>query len=458
MNQILRIFGFFILLFGFAYLQAQSDQVNITYKGDVTCEQINALNLYQFNGVGMDRVAFLNKTTGEDFAYSFPKNNEQFYYVGTGASNAKPLILGQEEKVVLKGNCRTFRDATFETSDLNIAYGELRTQMSALNNETNMLLRSMRSTEGDAANTAKVKASLKALDDKKLDLLLTTAETQPYLGKIAALTTYLSYQNNGSKYDNELDYYANEFFQHVNWKDEAYQQNAWVFESVKSYTETISLFGFTDEKHKQQLDDLLSMIPSESHTYQLALAAIVSALSGKKHPNLVPFGEQFVKKYKVTAPSAAQSIERMIAGEKAFMVGAEAPDFTQETPEGEALSLSDLKGKVVLVDFWASWCGPCRRENPNVVKMYDRYKDEGFEILGVSLDKQKARWVQAIEKDKLTWKHVSDLKGWQNEVAQLYGVRSIPSTILLDAEGKVIAKNLRGPQLEAKLREVFAEK
>ncbi|MEM6965833.1 MAG: TlpA disulfide reductase family protein, partial [Bacteroidota bacterium] len=142
---------------------------------------------------------------------------------------------------------------------------------------------------------------------------------------------------------------------------------------------------------------------------------------------------------------------------KSFMIGAVAPDFEQNTPEGNPMKLSDLRGKVVLVDFWASWCGPCRRENPNVVRLYNQYKDQGFEVLGVSLDKGKEKWLKAIEKDGLTWQHVSDLRGWGNTVAKQYSVRSIPHTLLLDQEGRILAKNLRGPELAKKLAEIFKE-
>ncbi len=141
----------------------------------------------------------------------------------------------------------------------------------------------------------------------------------------------------------------------------------------------------------------------------------------------------------------------------AIKTGQVAPDFTQPTPEGENLSLSDLRGKVVLVDFWASWCKPCRRENPNVVRVYDKYKDKGFEILGVSLDAKREAWLGAIEQDQLGWMHVSDLEFWNNAAAQTYGVRGIPYTVLVDTEGKIIAQNLRGPSLEAKLAEIFGE-
>lgn len=136
-------------------------------------------------------------------------------------------------------------------------------------------------------------------------------------------------------------------------------------------------------------------------------------------------------------------------------VGQPAPEITLNNPEGKPVSLSSLRGKYVLIDFWASWCGPCRQENPNVVKMYDRFKDKKFEIFGVSLDQSKDKWVSAIEKDKLSWVHVSDLKFWQSAAAQAYGVQAIPATFLVDPEGKVIAKNLRGGALEDKLAQLF---
>jgi thiol-disulfide isomerase/thioredoxin len=147
--------------------------------------------------------------------------------------------------------------------------------------------------------------------------------------------------------------------------------------------------------------------------------------------------------------------EQMARLDNLIPLGSEAPDFSQPTPEGKPLSLSSLRGKVVLIDFWASWCKPCRMEMPNVKRVYDQYRSKGFEIIGVSLDRDKGAWTGAIAQDGLPWKHVSDLGFWNNAAAQQYGVSSIPYTVLVDKEGKVLGKNLRGPALEEKLAEVF---
>jgi thiol-disulfide isomerase/thioredoxin len=140
-------------------------------------------------------------------------------------------------------------------------------------------------------------------------------------------------------------------------------------------------------------------------------------------------------------------------------VGNQAPDIDLQDPNGKTIKLSSLRGKMVLLDFWASWCGPCRFENPNVVKAYEKFKDakfkdgsKGFTVYNVSLDQNKQRWVDAIQKDNLTWEyHVSDLKGWYSSAASLYGVQSIPANFLLDAKGVIIAKNLRGQLLEQEI-------
>ncbi len=158
------------------------------------------------------------------------------------------------------------------------------------------------------------------------------------------------------------------------------------------------------------------------------------------------------------AMEAGKKLRSAIDELKVTAIGVIAPDFAQPDADGKLIRLSSFRGKYVLIDFWASWCGPCRQENPNVVKAYNEYKDKNFTILGVSLDRPGAKdaWQQAVKSDGLNWTQVSDLKFWNNDAAELYFVRSIPQNYLIDPKGKIIAKNLRGEDLKNKLHEIFA--
>ena len=155
------------------------------------------------------------------------------------------------------------------------------------------------------------------------------------------------------------------------------------------------------------------------------------------------------------ATDMGKELAQRIRSKSITALGAEAPGFTLNDVNGKPVSLSDLKGKLVLIEFWASWCAPCRAENPNLVKQYKLYKEKGFEVIAVSLDSDKAKWVDAIAKDGLPWLHVSDLKGWNNAVGRLYGVRGVPASFLVSKEGKIIANDLRGETLNTRLAEIY---
>jgi peroxiredoxin len=209
-----------------------------------------------------------------------------------------------------------------------------------------------------------------------------------------------------------------------------------------------------DAAQQEQFAKIKALIPSMG-THLVALWATNFLPADKELALLEEIGERF-RKVKPNHPQVKPFLENL-KRLKGVTIGSEAPEIALPTPAGPIMRLSDLRGKYVLIDFWASWCGPCRRENPNVIKTYAAYKDKGFEIFGVSLDQDKAAWTNAIAKDQLTWPHVSDLQYWNSVAAQAYQVSSIPMTFLLDPQGKIIAKGLRGDSLNQYLSNLFTK-
>ncbi|UJH91273.1 AhpC/TSA family protein [Antarcticibacterium sp. 1MA-6-2] len=208
------------------------------------------------------------------------------------------------------------------------------------------------------------------------------------------------------------------------------------------------------EKDLQFKKDLIRENPGS-----FVSALVLTDMQSMRVPNEVVREHFNMLTDEVKQTSFAVAVKENIDRTGAVDIGSKAPEFSGPNPDGEEISLGESLGKLTLIDFWAAWCRPCRLENPNIVNVYNKYHDKGFNIIGVSLDRedQRDRWLQAIQEDNLTWTQISHLKFWQEPIAQLYNVRAIPAAFLLDENGIIVAKNLRGEDLENKVKELLGE-
>ncbi len=348
-----------------------------------------------------------------------------------------PFITQAQQGFVVKGNLANLKDSTLVF--ITDAQGTTIAQDNALNGKFSL--------EGKTESTAYFQINFIGKPD--VYELFMSNEKVTLTGNINEIKKAVSL---GSKSQTEFTAFLNKFLP-LNDKISKLISIINAEQNSKKRDSLIKQFEVLKSNIKTQVNQFIKLKPN----------SIVSSFLLFQFSQLLGDDKVVEQKFKTFKGDAtkglfAEMIAQKIAANakpKPGSIGSFAQDFTQVDPNDNPISLSSFKGKYVLLDFWASWCGPCRKENPNVVAAYHKYKNKNFTILGISLDSQKPNWIKAIADDGLTWPQVSDLKGWQNVVAQMYQVGSIPQNYLLDPTGKIIAINLRGEDLERKLEEVL---
>jgi thiol-disulfide isomerase/thioredoxin len=443
---------------------AAFDNVTLTCTFE-NCSAADSLSLWRTDGYFSSVLQFAKPDAKGNYTFQVPHSTTpQFYFVGLNdkPENLKAVLLGTEKEVALTGPCYSPSLGEAKSSKLNADYDEALRKMTTLKLDMNKVNQKFQMNYNDEKFRKEAEDDMLVLDKKKVTLLDSLKKTNPFVGKILALDTYTSFQHsvNKGKFKDEIEYFGTQYFQYANLNDPEYNNIASIYELSRSYAQVILMpqLGLKKEQQIGYLNTVLKQFPAKSQAERYALSGFFSKMKEVQSPLFITYAEQYLVNFPDESPNNKAMLSMYINQVKAQFLEVPAPEITQADTSGKMLKLSNMKGKVVLLDFWASWCGPCRRENPNVVKLFNKYKAKGFDIFSVSLDQDRDRWIKAINDDGLLWtSHVSDLKFWQNEAARTYGVSSIPSTVLIDKDGLIIARNLRGEQLENKLKQLFGE-
>ena len=456
-----------VLLFLLLPLSLQAYQKTAKAVDEVTlvCKIYSApansqyIALFEQVGLAYREVARGQRLPDSSFVLKIPASKPRLYHIGFNETMNGRIILGEEKSLTLYANAQYMEKGRTTGSPANKALENMMKRIQALRDAGEQLRNEFRLAR-NSRNDQTVKSvddRLAALDKEKTAFLDSLKTANPMLWRSASLQLSPDYFSGRKGYTDELEFYGKEFFAYANLADAAYEETPDVLDAFQNYVALLSQLGANAAKSKQMVETQLAKLTAGSNSYRRALSGIVSGFKASNHPDYFAFAKKYVDTYRANDLGDVNRLEYDLKKTSTFTPGMEAPDLVGNTPEGDSYALSKLRGKYVLVDFWASWCGPCRRENPNVVNMYKKYNGKGFEILGVSLDRDAGAWKKAIEQDGLSWRHISDLKGWNSDHAKLYSVSSIPQTLLLDREGKIIQRNLRGEQLGEKLKEIFGE-
>lgn len=451
--------------------RADEDKNNLVIAGTMTQSAGDSVRLYEYDGILFRQIAAsgykIDAAQTGTFSINVPKKLVRgVYFVGTDRNNVRTLLLqtvklSGVQTIMMTGKSPEFKSAQVTGSPENDAFDRAMLAMQTINAQSGQAVGEFRQAQ-QTNDTTKLRLAIdkmRGYDAQKWQLLNDLSKTDPFLRKIVGLRTYISWYYDKKGYTDEIQYFANQYFQCTDFSVAAdLERMPLLSDAFREFAQTLLSIQLPSDQQQGFVNNALAKIPANTRAYKAALSGVIQAYIDKDPNCFVFYGDKWLAAYRNENPELVPMIEQRAAALRSQVIGGKAPEIKMPTPQGNEFALSDLKGKVVLIDFWASWCGPCRKSMPEVKEIYAKYKDRGFEILGVSLDKKQEDWVAAINADGLPWKHVSDLQLWQSKAAQTYGVTSIPQTVLIDKNGNIAARNLHGFELEQKIEEFLTKK
>ncbi len=433
-------------------------QKNVTISGTFEQCKSGEISVFEHDGIELRTLAKVPLIKNEQGSFDTEINLEiedpGIYYLGKSNNNRAQIYLGRDQQINVSGVCSALGQITITGSPSNLQFYQAIREGNTYQQQLAAIVNKIREAESGSDEFANLTAGMEALALQRRQQLKTLEDADRLIYLTAALRAYVPYVAGNEEYESEALYFAHQFFANTPLEDPVYSTIPLVVDAFREYVHNIQRVGLSKQEQIRHMDRELYRMEPGSRAYKFALSGIITSVQGDAQL-LSHFGPKFIEHFTVENPAIAGRLQQRLSQLSASIPGSEAPEIAELTPDNDTLRLSDLRGKVILIDFWASWCGPCRRVNPEMVRLYNKYHEHGFDILGVSLDRSRAPWLKAIEDDNLTWHHVSDLKGWQSRAAGIYGVSSIPQTFLVDEEGRIIAHNLKGRELEQKLDELL---